>query len=534
MILTLLPSLLVLTTLFFPLAVTVLEWAFWERGNISFRNPSRRINSLGYLTLSASLISLVLSAALVILVTERQIQLPYFVMVLAEPKIKFTILLDFFTFYVDALSTFFVFLLNVVAFVSSWSTVFYLDGYLELNRHASPLRFHALFNLFHFTMLLVAVVDNLVVLWIAVELTTLVSAMLVAYRGDAHALEAAWKYILITSTGIIFALLGTMFLANALPSNVASTATMNWSDLVELARRGALSENYVRLSFLFVLVGYGTKAGLAPMFTWLPDGHGEAPSPVSAMLSGVLLKSALYALLRFYIITNLALPEKDFTSNLLLSAGSLSLVMAVPFILKSNPFKRILAYHSLEHMGIIVFGIGLGGSVAIFGALLHALNHALTKALMFLTFGRIQDEFNKHGIPSDQIKGVLKVLPATSLILFLGGLALVGSPPFNIFMSEFIILWSALDSLSQATSPLRLLAMGIFLTSILFIFAGLIGHLGRMLLGPAPLKHVHERLAPLLPLIVLLIVILITGVTLVPLSSLLTRSVDIIRSVESP
>jgi hydrogenase-4 component F len=319
----------------------------------------------------------------------------------------------------------------------------------------------------------VPMVDNLVVLWMAIELTTLVSTLLVRYRRQRRTLEAAWKYIGITTAGIVFALFGTILLTDAIDSQtcegiaqvlgsglaacdqIQGSDLMRWSLLARPQIAVTLDPELVTLSFLFILVGYGTKAGLAPMHTWLPDGHGEAPSPVSALLSGVLLKSALYAILRFYTITNLSRGNTGFTSKILLVAGLLSLLLSTPFILKRNKFKRVLAYHSLEHMGIIVFGLGIGGTVALFGALLHALNHALTKALMFLTYGHIRREYACQGeainLDSEQVGGVLKAMPLSGTVLLLGGLGLVGSPPFNVFLSEFIILWAALGRIIHPT-----------------------------------------------------------------------------------
>lgn len=438
----------------------------------------------------------------------------------SSPSFSF-ILIDF---YLDALSVYFVLLVNLVAFVASWYTVQFLAFDARHNPHHDPTKFHIFFNLFHFTMLIVPMVDNLVVLWIAVELTTLVSTMLVRYRRDRSALEAAWKYIIITTTGIIFALLGTLFLANAIPEDLP----MLWSKLATPATAGQLDPGFVRLSFLFILIGYGTKAGFAPMHTWLPDGHGEAPSPVSALLSGVLLKSALYAILRFYTITNLnqeySGSDKQihslFTANILLASGLLSLGLATPFILKRNKFKRVLAYHSLEHMGIITFGIGIGtvgigvgGEVALFGALLHALNHALTKALMFLTFGHIRREHLERGHAEAQITGVLKSMPISGVILAFGGLALVGSPPFNIFMSEFIILWAAVGQATSAYSAGYILAIVLFVVTITLIFGGLVGHLSRLLLDRPPFEMQRENLFRLLPSLLLLAIILIFGLT---------------------
>jgi hydrogenase-4 component F len=454
----------------------------------------------------------------------------------SEFPLRFLFIVDF---YLDALSVYFVLLVNLVAFVASWYTVQFLAFDARHNQRHNPTMFHFFFNLFHFTMLIVPMVDNLVILWIAVELTTLVSTMLVSYRRDRAALEAAWKYIIITTTGIIFALLGTLFLANAIPQTLPLIGDpMRWSVLAREEVARTLNPSFVRLSFLFILIGYGTKAGFAPMHTWLPDGHGEAPSPISALLSGVLLKSALYAILRFYTITNLNQgnsyrPQRSaFTSNILLISGLLSLGLATPFILKRNKFKRVLAYHSLEHMGIITFGIGIGGEVALFGALLHALNHALTKALMFLTFGYVRREYVDRGQDEDQIGGVLKSMPISGVTLAFGGLALVGSPPFNIFMSEFIILWAAVGRAVESRSIGYLLTVVLFVVTVTLIFGGLVGHLSRLLLDRPPFKAGREDLFRLAPSLLLLVIILIFGFTVptwpVDLPDLLKQSTHIL------
>ncbi len=420
-------------------------------------------------------------------------------------------------FYVDALSIYFVLLVNFVALVAS----FYVGPCLARRAGKGALDrtlFYSLFNLFHFTMVLVPMVSNLVVLWIGIELTTVTSTVLVAFERRRQDIEAAWKYIITTSTGIIFALLGTLFLASAIPLGAHPHPSMNWPDLVQV---GDLDKDLIRLSFLFVLVGYGTKAGLAPMHTWLPDGHGEAPYPVSALLSGVLLKSALYAILRFYTITNHALDDdRLFTSHLLLGAGLLSLVVATPFILKRNPFKRVLAYHSLEHMGIITFGIGIGGPIALFGALLHVLNHGITKSLMFLAYGNVQDNYPSSGEaepiglasrPEDPQRGVLQAMPWTGFLLALGGLALVGSPPFNIFLSEFVILWGAVGKVLAQPTLWLTASIVIFVLSVTLIFGGLVRHLGRILVGSPPDRFEKETLRQVAPLLALLVVVVLFG-----------------------
>lgn len=444
----------------------------------------------------------------------------------------------FMEFYLDSLSVFFLLLVSLVAFVAScyagpcWAR---RSGTGALDRTL----FYSLFNLFHFTMVLVPMVSNLAVLWIGIELTTVTSTVLVASERSREHFEAAWKYIIITSTGIIFALLGTLFLASAIPLDKYPHPSMSWPDLVGLARD--LDPNLVRLSFLFVLIGYGTKAGFAPMHTWLPDAHGQAPYPVSALLSGVLLKSALYAILRFFTITNAALRDGGlFTSHMLLGTGLISLVVATPFILKQNPFKRILAYHSLEHMGIITLGIGIGGPIALFGALLHVLNHGVTKSLMFLAYGNIQDNY-----PSDQAtgpaepgrEGVLRAMPWTGSCLALGGLALVGSPPFSIFLSEFLILWGAVAKVIVQPTVWLAVSIVVFLLSVTLIFGGLIRHLSRILLGKPP-DHVRaERPRQVIPLLSLLVVVVVLGLVIpdsgpIDLRRLLEESIVIVCGSE--
>jgi len=452
-----------------------------------------------------------------------------------EQPVEFDVLII--RFYLDALSIYFVLLVNLIALAASFYTGYYLDHRFETlpPQRINATQFHVLFNLFHFTMVLVPMMDNLVLLWIAVELTTVVSAFLVGFQRDRRALEAAWKYIIITSAGIIFALLGTLFMAYSIPQ----PQSMNWSELVNIAKK--LDKNFVQFAFLLILVGYGTKAGFAPMHTWLPDGHGEAPYPISALLSGVLLKSALYAILRFYIITNIALNDgASFTSLILLPSGLLSVGIATPFILKRNRFKRILAYHSLEHMGIITFGLGIGESVALFGALLHALNHAVTKALMFLAFGTVQSGYAHLGEKDEeQYTRVLRAMPVTGMLLALGGLALVGSPPFNIFFSEFTILWASIAKAMDKPSVGLILAVILFLLSLVLIFAGLVRHLGRMLIGVPPSGTKPETLGQILPILALFAIVLLFGFT-VPqvgtfnLVQLLQQSVHIVQQGVRP
>ncbi len=523
------PAFLAKLLLLLPLSAAALVW-LPMLGRLSGRGRSAQARTRApnrlqdYITTGTSVISTALTLALA--ATDHKPQ-------------HFPVL--FIDMDVDSLSIYFLILVGVVAMMAS----FYIGPYLSRHHEGKPGRqalFYSLFNLFHLTMVLVPMVSNLVILWIGIELTTITSTALIVVEGTRRHFEAAWKYIVITSTGIIFALLGTLFLALA-QSATPTHPSMAWPNLVvPIAHH--FNPSLVRLSFLFVLVGYGTKAGLAPMHTWLPDAHGEAAYPVSALLSGVLLKSALYVILRFITITNASLGNAMFTSNVMLITGLISLVFATPLILKRSPFKRTLAYHSLEHMGIISVGIGIGGPIALFGALLHVLNHGVTKSLMFLAYGNVQDQYPARaasmapGKPSragaeDEYVGVIRAMPATGWMLALGGLALVGSPPFSIFLSELIILWGGVHRLIQAPGLWLTFSIAVFVTSITMIFGGLVRHLGRMLLGEPDTCPERETARRIVPLLLLFVLVLVLGVTvpaagLLNLQRLLDQSVHIV------
>src|SRR5690625_1286271 len=240
-------------------------------------------------------------------------------------------------------------------------------------------------------MLLVMLFNNLALVWIAIELTTLISALLIAFYRKPSALEAAWKYFIIGSLGIAFGLFGILFLFASGFDVIDETAnSFNWTVLYEFAKE--LDPTWMSIAFVFVLVGYGTKAGLAPLHFWLPDAHSEAPSPVSAVLSGVLLNTALYGILRVYLIANVTL-DGD-ANKWLLGFGIFSIGLMVPFIIVQHDLKRMLAYSSVEHIGIITFGIGIGGPLGLYGAVLHMFNHAVAKSLLFMTAGNMSQKFH--------------------------------------------------------------------------------------------------------------------------------------------
>ena len=328
----------------------------------------------------------------------------------------------------DALSAWMVLLISVV----SLATSLYAGRYFRRDLAASAVtpgrvrEFFVLTPLFGAGMFLVVLANNLGVMWAAVEGTALASVLLVALYNRRNSLEAAWKYVILGSMGLALALMGTVFVyAAACKNNPDSLPSFNWSYLMSVA--GQLDPRLVKLAFVFAFVGYGTKAGLAPMHTWLPDAHSEAPSPTSAMLSGVSLKIALYALLRFHILATACLGS-GFSRYFLLGFGLFSMFLAPPFILVQRNLKRMLAYSSLEHIGLICTGIAMNSPVTIFGALLHMGYHALTKPVLFFAAGNIHQTF--HSLEFRVIgPGVVKVLPVTVLLMGLAALAAIGLPP---------------------------------------------------------------------------------------------------------
>jgi hydrogenase-4 component F len=382
----------------------------------------------------------------------------------------------FFNFiYLDLLSVVFIVVIAVVAFAAALYSIAYIRK--DVQQKIISVRkagfYYLLFNLFCFSMLLVPAVNNLGMLWVAIEMTTLISAFFVGFYNSKESVEAAWKYIIICSVGIIFALLGTMLFSYAFSISGLSKS-LNWSDMVPVAHM--LDKNILKIAFIFILIGYGTKAGLAPMHTWLPDAHSQAVTPISALLSGVLLKTAIYAILRFGIII-IKSGEFAYFSHLMILFGAISLVISSGFILVQKDLKRLLAYSSIEHIGIISIGFGLGSTLAIAGAILHVFNHAVTKSLMFFGAGNIVSVYKKHNM--NAIRGVIKVLPFTGIMVLLGVFALTGFPPFSIFISEIMIIMAAFTNGSYLIAALLLLFLAV-------IFGAFIYHFGKMLFGNLP------------------------------------------------
>jgi hydrogenase-4 component F len=301
---------------------------------------------------------------------------------------------------------------------------------------SAPRRFYPLLHLFAFTMLLAVTTDDVGLMWVAIEATTLASVFLVNLEGSRASLEAAYKYILICSVGVALAFVGTVLVYFAdIQLFGHEPYALRWTTLLRLAP--GLPGSVLALAFVFLLVGYGTKAGLVPMHTWLPDAHSEAPAPVSALMSGVLLSVGIYAVIRFKAVVDLA-AGPAFAQRLLLALGLASMALAAAFLWAPTNYKRMLAYSSIEHIGVVALGLGFGGAWGIAGALLHVANHALAKSVLFLLSGRIRAAFQSTEIGA--VRGLLVTMPVTGRGFFVAMLALMGVPPFGLFLSEMLIL----------------------------------------------------------------------------------------------
>ncbi len=367
-------------------------------------------------------------------------------------------------FYLDGVS---IIVLDIVVVIGLLVSVF-STGYLENEFHHGVMSerrmklYYILMYSFMFAMILALSVNNIGILWIAIEATTLASAFLVGFNNDKHAIEAAWKYVIICSVGIAMALMGIIFLHLASVGNIDPGQSLQWQALLTSAE--GLNPDILRLSFIFILVGFGTKAGLAPMHTWLPDAHSQAPSPISALLSGVLLNSAMYAIVRMIAIVNKSLGDSLFTGRIMIAFGLLSIITAAVFILTQKDYKRLLAYSSIEHMGIIAIAFGLFTPISLFAAFFHMINHSFTKSMLFLASGNILQKYGTRDIAS--VKSLMRVLPITGTAFLLGLFAISGTPPFSVFASE-------LNVMAAMFAEGRFVLGAVFILLLAIIFAGI-------------------------------------------------------------
>ncbi len=421
----------------------------------------------------------------------------------------------------DALSAFMVVVIGAIGLLATWQSVRYLDAQIATGhcsrRHATL--YAVLVQGFIAAMLLAVLAGNVGVMWVAVEATTIITTFLVGHRQTRGALEASWKYVIICSVGIALAFLGTVlvYLA-ALHAGAGTHATLDWTSLMALSHH--LDPGVMRLAMALLVLGYGTKVGLAPMHSWLPDAHSQAPAPVSALMSGVLLTVAFYALLRFKAIADGALGVA-FPRALFVTAGLLSLVIAASLLLSQRDYKRMLAYHSVEHMGLIALGAAAGTPLAMAAVLLHILGHGLAKGVLFLASGEILLVEGTTEI--DQVKALLARRPALGGIFAFGLVALLGLPPFSLFVSE----------LNMARAEVRVglgWVVALSLACMAVIFGAVLSHGRHLLFGARGEGEAAHRTPSIVtvPLVGALVGCAALGVLAWPLDGLLRAAAQVL------
>jgi hydrogenase-4 component F len=367
-------------------------------------------------------------------------------------------------FLVDSLALYHIFLVNLIFLLASLYALGYFAHRLEKGAltEAYARRYAMLWQTFQVLLLLVLLSNNIGFMWIAIEATTLVSAFLIISDSDALSIEAMWKYLLICSIGIAFAFMGTILTVAAARNMQASNAGYLFSQLI--AHPNLIDPKLMLFAFIFIIVGFGTKAGLSPMHTWLPDAHSQAPTPVSAVFSCVMLNCALFCIMRYLPITEAAMGHDGQAHSILLLFGFMSLIFAAVFIPIQTDMKRLLAYCSVEHIGIIAIGLGLGG-IGVFAALLHITNHSLSKALAFFSAGHIGENYGTRDMR--RISATARRMPWWGNAFFVSMLVLIGVAPFSVFISEFLIVKEAFFSGRYAVFGLFLFAaLAIFMSAL--------------------------------------------------------------------
>jgi hydrogenase-4 component F len=405
--------------------------------------------------------------------------------------------------FVDDLNVVFVVLSTFVGFTSSAFSASYIGHELEIGRLTPRyLRFyHAMYQTLMFAMNLGLLANNIGLMWVAIELATLTTVLMVGVYRTHEALEAAWKYFILGSVGIALALFGTILVYMAArPVLGEGQDAMVWTALI--ARAAQFSPEILNVAFVFLMLGYGTKVGLAPLHAWLPDAHAEGPTPISAVLSGLLLNVALYAVLRFKMLL-VATPGAIAPGPLMMALGLVSLIFAGFMLYRRRDIKRMFAYSSIEHMGLITFAFGMGGALANFAGLLHMTMHSLTKSAIFFAVGHIAQAKGTQRIAD--IRGLTQSHPMLGWGLVLGVVAIAGLPPMGIFMSEFLIVSS-----SFARQPL-LAVLVVF--GLLVAFGALMLRLNEVAFGE-PTGNMDEVKASYLPLYAHLLLVLTAGIWL--------------------
>lgn len=410
-------------------------------------------------------------------------------------------------FHLDALGSVFVALIGVIGFLTGFYSLSYIRHDVEIG-HMGPgqvKQYYAFFSLFVFTMLVVAMSNNIIMMWVGIEATTLSTVFLVGAYTTKLCLEAAWKYVIVCTAGVAFGLYGTVVVyANAADVMADAHQAVFWTSLLPYASRFDIM--LMEVAFVFAAVGFGTKAGLFPMHTWLPDAHSEAPSPVSGLLSGVLLKCAMLVIIRFYILAVQALGPA-FPQTVMMVLGILSVGIAALAVFSQDDLKRKLAYHSCENVGIVALCLGFGGPLGVAAALLHCITHGLTKALLFCISGNVLMKYGTRDL--NKISGILKVAPATGVIMAIGFFALAGFPPFAMFVSEVMAMVSGVVSNNLPIVVIFAIALTIVIAACAHVVTDAV--MGE---PPAGMKKGDVGLMALAPEVVLVAALLWFGVAM--------------------
>ncbi|MHB1301306.1 MAG: hydrogenase 4 subunit F [Burkholderiales bacterium] len=404
-------------------------------------------------------------------------------------------------FFIDSFNVFLVVLTAFVAFTTTLFSRPYMRNEAILSALSNyQLRlYHSMYQVFCFTMLLALTTNNLGILWVAMEGATLATVLLVSLYRTRESLEAAWKYFILCGVGIAQALFGTILIYFASEKVLGAGGTaLLWTHLD--AAKGSLEPTVLSIAFVFLIVGYGTKVGLVPLHSWLPDAHAEGPTPVSAVLSGLLLNVALYAVVRCKILVEGALHNR-FADDLMIGFGLLTVLTAAFLLWRQKDIKRLFGYSSIEHMGLMTFAFGIGAN---FAGLLHMTVHSLTKSAIFFSVGHAVQRSGTQTM--EAIRGLIK-FPAIGWGLMLGALAILGMPPFGVFTSEFLILTHAMQSQPWST-PVLLIALGV-------AFASIFGKVQSMVWGePAGKELPHAQAS--LPILLHLAMVLLLGLYIPP------------------
>ncbi|HUL29208.1 MAG TPA: proton-conducting transporter membrane subunit [Thermodesulfobacteriota bacterium] len=361
--------------------------------------------------------------------------------------------------------------LLLVAFVGFTAAVFswgYIEKTVATGNERKIRRYYALYNLFLLSMLAVPILSQVALVWIAVELTTLLSVFLVSFENTPEALEAAWKYVVLTCLGAAFALLGVLILYWGM--SISGRGPFTWQGLVTASP--GIPPMILKTSFVFILIGFGTKAGLVPLHTWLPDAHSQAPSPVCALLSGVETTAVLYAILRLLPVLRVA-PSIQ-VENWFIVFGLLSVGTAAFLLIQVKDYKRLFAFSTVEHMGIILVAAGLGSSAAQYGATFQMISHALSKSFCFFAAGSTLLSVGTRDITA--VRGLIRTSPVAAVALMIGGLAIAGAPPFTVFLSEFSIL-------KEGMANGHYLVTALLALFIVIAFCGILFPINRMVFG---------------------------------------------------